>query len=182
MKNKNLDYVAPIKTTAETERRQKNDRRLNAEDRRTDPRIGLEVKAFVSMPPLTCRGLQIRDISRSGMYLAFKDAGSTLFELKRAGIETGTKAEIAFAVYLSEKRHGFSIHARLARITQKGLGFEFLTHNPPQLSALRELFSTAEREVSAPDQYNAVAFPNDNQRVIQKPSDKSGWEDWEILE
>ena len=105
---------------------------------RLDPRCELESQALLSIPPLNSRVCEVHEISRGGMFLAFTDAVTTLVEMEKADIETGAYADVAFAALVDGERHRFNLRGRIARISRRGIGLQFVTHNPPQLAALRE--------------------------------------------
>ena len=109
--------------------------------KRADPRINLNAQAFVSIPPLTTKLFNSTEISRGGMFLAFKDSSSTLNEMEHRGIDIGNSVEINFSVTLKEKIHRIQVRAKIVHFTPKGIGVEFVTHNPPQLAEINDLFS-----------------------------------------
>lgn len=152
----------------------------NPENRRRDPRTELKAQAFVSMVGLASRAFRIHEISRGGMFLAFGDARTAL-DMEHESIEVGSDLEISFSVVVDGTRDTFSVRARIRRITRKGIGVQFLTRNPPQLGALREIFAGPEEEWVNPNPAQAAALGANRPRVIQKPADDSGWQDWEIL-
>jgi len=154
--------------------------RQQAKNKRLDPRRDLVTQAFVTMVPLSARAFQLQEVSRGGMFLAFKDS-MTLAEIQGVGIDRGTDAEIAFAVVQDGARHAFNVRARIARITPKGIGFQFHTRNPPQLAGLRELFRSAAGDAAVATMPETTAAREIVRRVIQKPPDDSGWQDWEII-
>lgn len=151
--------------------------------KRAELRTELLTQAFVSIPPMNSRAFRITEVSRSGMFLAFIDATTTLQEIERESVEKGTCVEVAFAVPGEGERHRVSVRARIARITRKGLGLEFITRNPPQLAPLRDMFASAETRTPEVNRHSGQA-PGKRQksRVIEKPSDHSGWLDWELLD
>lgn len=114
-----------------------------AAKQRTDPRLALDTQAFVSIASLPTRAYSVREISRSGMFLGFRDPRSTRQELERNGIDQETPVDIAFVVASGETKDRFNVGARIRRITRDGIGVVFVTRNPPQLAALREIFSHA---------------------------------------
>ena len=118
---------------------------------RSDPRYELVAHAYVTVPSLPTRVYTLQEISRGGMFLAFGDRSTTRLELEQNGIERGTAVEIKFAISAGEEKHSFDVRANIARITRQGLALEFLTHNPPQLAALRELFERAGANTAAAD-------------------------------
>ena len=147
---------------------------------RLDPRCEVETQAFVAMPNLPSRAYQVCEMSRGGMFLGFRDARSTALELERADVVSGTPVEIAFAVNLSGERHRVNVRARITRITPLGIGVQFTTRNPPQLAALRELFARA-GEVAVPDAGAAHKQAGGREkRILNKPEDSAGWQDWEL--
>lgn len=150
-------------------------------NKRRDPRVELVAQAFVSMVPLNSRAFQIREVSRGGMFLEFRD-GSTAVDMAREHIEVGTDTEIVFALFMDGSRHTFNVRARIARITRTGIGVQFLTHNPPQLGALRDIFGIARGEASPPNHDPVISIKSNRSRVVlQKPADDSGWQDWELI-
>lgn len=157
-----------------------NSNRQDSRNKRLDPRMDLVTQAFVTIVPLSARAFQIREVSRGGMFLAFKDS-MTLGDIQGAGIDRGTDAEIAFAVVQDGARHAFNVRARIARITPKGIGFQFHTRNPPQLAGLRELFKSAPEDPAAAMLPETTSARETVRRVIQKPADDTGWQDWEII-
>lgn len=151
------------------------------ESRRSDRRIELVRQASVLIPPLRATIYEIREISRGGMFLAFKQPGQ-LLQIDSADISVGANAEVAFTVVLESQRQQLSVRARIARIGKKGIGFQFLTRNPPQLADLRALFSQSDPEtVTNARQPRAVPVTT-QQRKIQKPADDSGWQDWKLAD
>ena len=147
---------------------------------RADPRTELVTQAFVSIPPLKTRAFQVSEISRGGMFLAFKDATTTLIEMEHAGIEKGWSVDIAFAVSSAEKKHRISVRATIARISRHGLGVEFVTHNPPQLAGLRELFPTAFNADHDQAKQSKSTPACSAKTVLDKPLASADWEDWKI--
>ena len=107
---------------------------------REDPRKDLDTQAFVSVASLPTRAYAVREISRGGMFLGFRDPRSTRQELEQNGIDREAPVDIAFVVTRGDTKDRFSVRAKVRRITRDGLGVAFLTHNPPQLAALRDLF------------------------------------------
>lgn len=77
------------------------------------------------------------------MFLGFRDPRSTRQELEQNGIEPDTPVEIAFVVSSGDNKNRFSVNGRIRRMTRDGIGVAFVTHNPPQLGALRDLFAHA---------------------------------------
>ena len=147
---------------------------------RLDPRSEVETQAFVAMPNLPSRAYQVCEMSRGGMFLGFRDARSTALELERADVVSGTPVDIAFAVKLSGERHRINVRARITRITPLGMGVQFATRNPPQLAALRDLFDRApgvDGFDSGPARKSLAAT---EKRVLCKPGDSSGWQDWKL--
>ena len=139
MVNGDLEYIDQTDITGEPGEKPGASIEPDTRNRRANPRTELVTQASVSIPPLSPKALQVRGVSRSGMFLAFKDAATTLLELERAGIGTGANADVAFAVSLGANRHRLNVRAKIARINRHGLGLEFLTPNPPELAALRNL-------------------------------------------
>lgn len=148
-------------------------------NKRIDPRYSVAAQAFVAIPSLTSRAYKVREISRSGMFLAFKEAQSTLLEYEQNNIERGAHVDIAFAFTLSDTRYRFSVPARITRITKHGIGVQFTTHNPPQLAALRELFEQAD---TAPGLRAPPDQASEKSRVLKDPPETSAWQDWELLD
>ena len=153
-------------------------------NKRVDRRCEIAAQAFVAIPSLPSRAYEISEISRGGMFLGFKDARSTALELEQRGVEAGVHVDIAFAVTLPDARHRFGVRARISRITQRGIGVQFATRNPPQLAALRELFSAPGEQsaavVSGPPGSNRAQARE--KKVLQKPADSAAWDDWELLD
>lgn len=108
---------------------------------RLDPRLALVVQAVVEVPGLPSRTYGVCEISKGGMFLAFKDAGSTYADLERHQVDAGTGCEIAFAAKVKDQTERVRVSAEIVRITRHGIGVRFATRNPPQLSALRDLFA-----------------------------------------
>lgn len=180
MKNHELQQLGNSRIGVTTQRGKENADPQDPRNKRLDPRTDLVTQAFVTIVPLSARAFQLREVSRGGMFLSFKDS-TTLGDLQAEGIDRGTDAEIAFAVVQDGVRHAFSVRARIARITPRGIGFQFHTRNPPQLAGLRELFKSAGGEPSATMVPETTAARETVRRVIQKPADDSGWQDWEII-
>lgn len=167
---------------AETDRRRPLERAAGGPNGRGDPRYRVEVQAFVAVPSLNTRAYQVQEISRGGMFLAFREPTSTRLELEQNNVEPGTHVEIAFGFSLSGVRYRFSVNARILRITPQGIGVQFTTHNPPQLAALRELFEQNAQSAapSIPEQPHA-SEPTRRQ-ALAPPPDTGKWQDWELLE
>ena len=154
--------------------------------KRSDPRCRVEAKAFVAIPGLTSRAYDVGEISRGGMFLRFREAHSTLLDFEQNSVESGVSVEIAFAVSLPDGPQRFSVRGRISRITRQGIGVQFATHNPPQLAALREVFSSV-REESVPGsassaQKQAEADRVERKRIFKKPSEDAAWTNWELLD
>ena len=120
------------------------------------------------------------------MFLRFREAHSTLLDFEQNGVEIGVSVEIAFAVSLPDGPQRFSVRGRISRITRQGIGVQFATRNPPQLAALREVFSGV-REESGPGsaasvQAAAEAALAERKRVLKKPSEDATWTNWELLD
>ena len=169
-------------TESRAEPLEKNDRKAADENKRIDPRCALAIQAFVAIPSLQSRAYGISEISRGGMFLAFRDARSTKLELELNGIESGTHVEVAFSVSLHDGKHRFLVRARIARITAYGIGVQYITHNPPQLAALRELFSQAGADMAAPDPQTLDLDATKAKRMLAKPSASTAWQDWELVD
>ena len=114
---------------------------------RVDPRRAIKTQALVSIPSLRTRAYILREMSRSGMFLAFGDRGTCRIELEQYGIECGTHAEIAFVTSAEGAIQRCNVRGQIVRITREGMGVAFLTHNPPQLAQLRGFFSCSESDV-----------------------------------
>lgn len=155
-------------------------------NKRSDPRCRVEAKAFVAIPGLTSRAYDIVEISRGGMFLGFREMHSTLLDFEQNSVETGVAVEVAFAVSLPDGPQRFSVTGQISRITRRGIGVQFSTHNPPQLAALREIFN-GDRESSAPTMTAStgntpqVTQP-DQKRTLEKPSEDAAWANWELLD
>ncbi len=162
--------------------RDRGDRRANAELRRAEPRSEFTTQAFVSIPPMSSRVYEIREISRSGMFLAFKDAQSALLEIERADIEPGANVDIAFAASVADSRQRFSVRGQIMRITRRGIGVQFVTRNPPQLAALRELFARAGIEAQETDRRSAAPSEASAKRTVVEPPSAAAWQDWDLLD
>lgn len=182
MKHDNRIRLEQEETGAEALPQEQRSRSPNVAGKRFDPRCKLATQAFVSIPSLMSRAYEVCEISRSGMFLAFKNARSTWLELEHGNIELGTNVEIAFAVSLTDTKHRFSVRARIVRITKKGIGVQFTTSNPPQLAALREIFPRASEETESVNPQNPVSSHAEKKRKISKPSGTSGWQDWELFD
>lgn len=156
-------------------------RRSVASNKRIDSRCELAAQAFVAVPSLKSRAYEVLEISRSGMFLAFRDAKSTREEFERHSIEPGTSVEVAFSAPLTEGRHRFSVRASIARITRQGIGVQFATRNPPQLAALRELFPDASEDKASENSQERVSHRAPERKLqLKRPPDTSGWLDWEL--
>ncbi len=112
--------------------------------KRIDIRHNVDTTAFVTVSSLPAKAYAVKEISRGGMSLSFRDSSSTRLELEQYGVERGDPVEMAFVVRLNDTKNRFNVRARVVRITRQGIAVEFLTHNPPQLAALRELFAPAQ--------------------------------------
>lgn len=121
-------------------------------NQRTDPRCELIAHAYVTVPSLPPRIYTVQEISRGGMFLAFRDSSTTRVELEQNGVEKGTHVDVAFAVSAGEEKYRFDVRASIVRITRRGVALQFVTHNPPQLARLRELFARAGADHAASDQ------------------------------
>lgn len=182
MNSDNLEYIDQTGIGGKSDEGPQTPLGSDTSSKRTEPRTELTTQAFVSIPPLNSRAFQILEVSRSGMFLAFIDAATTLFEMERGAVEKGANVEVAFAVPVGGQRHRVSVRARIARITRQGLGVEFYTRNPPQLAALREIFSSAVNKAPVSSQRREPNLIKEKSRVIEKPSDSSGWQAWELLD
>lgn len=167
------DHTAPLEAQS---------RSANTAEKRIDPRCTLVVQALVAIPSMPSRAYGICEVSRSGMFLAFRNARSTNLELEQGNIGPGTDLEIAFTVSQEESRYRVRIRARIVRITSLGIGVQFATRNPPQLAPLRELFPPADAEVAyANQQRDSVQDPRGRQTLLAPPK-TTGWQDWELLD
>ena len=146
MKYEELEYIAPAEPIVDEAPNPPNKGDIK-DGKRTDPRFELVAQAVVSIPPLPSRVYGVREVSRGGMFLTYKDRASVLLDMQNADIEVGANAEIAFATSITGQRHRFHVRARIARIAREGIGVQFLTRNPPQLAALRTLFSQGSIDV-----------------------------------
>jgi hypothetical protein len=169
-------------TESQAEPMEKNHRKVADANKRIDPRCALAIQAFVAIPSLQSRTYGICEISRGGMFLAFSDARSTKLELEQNDIEPGTNVEVAFSVSLPDGKHRFRVRARIARITAHGIGVQYVTHNPPQLAALRELFSRAGADMEAPDPQTLDLDATAAKRMLANPSASTAWQDWELVD
>jgi len=181
MRHNNIGRISAEENNGNSTEKDPGSNQPSFKDMRRDPRVELVAQAFVSMVPLNSRAFQIREISRGGMFLEFRD-GNTSTDMGREHIDVGTDAEIAFAVFMDGSRHTFNVRARIARITRSGIGVQFLTRNPPQLGALRDIFGVVS-EVPANSKPDPVISVKRNSArvVLQKPADDSGWQDWELI-
>ncbi len=159
-----------------------NATRIQSNGKRTDPRTAFITQAFVSIPPLSTQAYQVNEISRGGMFLAFKGASTTLSEMEYAGIDRGAPVEIAFAVSLNGKQQRIRVRAKIARITKRGIGVEFVTHNPPQISGLRELFSAEADTTYEHHEQKDTRTRLDPSQVFRQLAQSSDWKEWEIEE
>lgn len=121
----------------------------DAQKLRNDPRCELIAHAFVTVPSLPPRVYTLQEISRGGMFLRFRDSSTTRSELEQNGVESGTDVDVAFSVSSGEEKYRFDVRASIVRITRQGIALKFMTHNPPQLAALRELFARAGANAAA---------------------------------
>jgi hypothetical protein len=112
---------------------------------RVDPRVALAVQAIVEFDGLPARSYGVCEISRGGMFLAFKDSAATLREYETQRIGKGSLCEIAFSVSLPHHRQHLRIEAKVVRETEHGIGVKFVPRDPPQLVALKRLFDRVER-------------------------------------
>lgn len=149
--------------------------------RRADRRFELLTQAAVSIPPLSNATYEVREVSRGGIFLAFKESGQ-LLKIDSVGIGVGANAEIAFSVLVEGRRQQFSVRARIARVERRGIAFQFLTRNPPQLAALRALFSQSDPEMALSATGTKAIPVVRHRRKVQKPADNSGWQDWELVD
>lgn len=181
MRHNNLGQLNAEENNAKSPEKDPGSDEPSFANKRRDPRIELVAQAFVSMVPLNSRAFQIREISRGGMFLEFRD-GNTSTDMGREHIDVGTDAEIAFALFMDGSRHTFNVRARIARITRKGVGVQFLTRNPPQLGALRDIFGSASKAPSQLNREPVISVKTNSPRVVlEKPADDSGWQDWELI-
>ncbi len=169
-------------TESQAEPLEKNDRKVADENKRADPRCALAIQAFVAVPSLQSRAYRICEISRGGMFLAFTDARSTKLELEQEDIEPGIHVEVAFSVSMPDGKHRFRVRARIARITSYGIGIRYLTHNPPQLAALREIFSRAGADMEIPDPQTLRSDATEAKRMLANPLASTAWQDWELVD
>ena len=150
-------------------------------DKRKDPRFNFITQALVTIISLPSRAYEACNISLGGMFLAFKDPRSTWMELEMNGIGPSAHVEIAFAALLPDARHRFRVRARIARITKHGIGVQFARRNPPQLGPLRVFFPDAGWEVTSTNPANRASKKgSERTQTLSKPSDASGWQDWEL--
>lgn len=112
---------------------------------RVDPRVALAVQAVVEFDGLAARSYGVCEISRGGMFLAFKDTAATLKEYEKQEIQAGSSCEVAFSVSLPHHRQHLRIAAKIVRITEHGIGVRFKPRDPPQLVALNYLFERVEK-------------------------------------
>lgn len=153
-----------------------------AADARVDPRLALVVQAIVEIGGLTPRTYGICELSRSGMFLAFKDEGSTRTDLERNLVDPGTRCEIAFAATIKGEQEWVRVTAEIVRITRHGIGVRFSTRNPPQLSALKDLFMRVERE-APPRAYSSTEQDGrKGEAVREDPAKTDSWRDWQLIE
>lgn len=150
--------------------------------KRVYPRVEFSTQAFVTIPPLKTRVFQVREISRGGMFLSFKDASSTLTEIENEGIAKGSSMDIDFSVILGREKHRVNVRAKIARITRKGLGVEFNTHNPPQLASLRDFFPSAFSRNDKVSDKVKVTPSRGPQEMFRKLAQSSDWKEWELEE
>jgi hypothetical protein len=169
-------------TDSRAEPLEKNDRKLADENRRNDPRCALKIQAFVAIPSLQSRAYGICEISRGGMFLAFKDARSTKLELEQNDIGAGTHVEVAFSVSLPDGKYRFRVRARIARITAYGIGVQFITHNPPQLAALREVFSQGGADLEDEGPQIRASDAAEAKRLLANPTASTAWQNWELVD
>jgi hypothetical protein len=125
------------------------DARRSEIGKRVDRRHDLQTQAFVSISSLPPRAYLVREVSRGGMFLGFRDPHSTRQELEQYGIEKGAPVDIAFVVTTGDNKERCNVRARIVRITRTGLGVAFATHNPPQLAALRKLFLDEQEDLAS---------------------------------
>jgi len=116
------------------------------------------------------------------MFLAFRDAQSTWLEFHQEGVEPGAGVEVSFTVSLPGNRHQFSVTGEIARITRKGIGVRYATHNPPQLAALRELFNQAPESDGRVAENATARGGRPGRKVFARPSEDREWEDWTLVE
>jgi hypothetical protein len=152
------------------------------DERRLDPRVVIRSLAAVSMPPLTTRIGELREISRGGLFVAFKDAVTTHFEMESAEIDVGAYAEIAFSAPLDGELHRVHLRSRIARVDHKGIGVQYVTHNPPQLGVLRDYLPRVEKTQVPPSVLRHTNPPGRRRQVVKKAPDNSGWQDWQLLD
>ena len=155
-------------------------------NKRSEPRHRFTAQAFVAIAGLPSRAYEVREISRGGMFLGFRELRSTLLDFEQNDVETGVAVEVAFAVSRPDGRHQFSVRGTISRITRQGIGVQFTTHNPPQLGALRELFAGASAQRPAAqkgaDRGKADAATQVKRQTLAKPADDAAWTDWELLD
>jgi len=116
-------------------------------DSRVDPRVALAVQAEVELEGLAPRGYGVCEISRGGMFLAFKDPSATLQEYEDHGVEGGAPCDIAFSVRLPDHHQHLRLSATIVRITEHGIGVQFKPRDPPPLAALNQLFARVEKHL-----------------------------------
>ncbi len=155
-------------------------------NKRTDPRHSFAAQALVAIPGLPSRAYEVREISRGGMFLAFRELRSTLLDFEQNDVETGASVEVAFTFSRPDGRHQFSVRGTISRITRQGIGVRFATHNPPQLAALRELFAGAMVESQGGPGTAARPLPGSakpaQRRILERPADDTAWADWKLLD
>ena len=149
---------------------------------RLDPRLALVVQAVVEVPGLPARTYGVCEISKGGMFLAFKDAGSTYADLERYQVDVGTRCEVAFAAKVKDQTERVRVSADIVRITRHGVGVRFATRNPPQLSALRELFARADQTGTTAMPKATGAAQKDAGPGPESPTKPDAPPDWELIE
>ena len=134
------------------------------------------------MPPLATRFAELRDISRGGLFLAFKDPVTTLFEMQSAEIDVGACAEIAFSAPLDGRHHRVNLRGLITRVERKGIGVTFTTHNPPQLGVLRDYLPPLEKRQVPQTVRRHTAPPGRRRQVVKQAPATSGWQDWQLVD
>jgi len=134
---------------AQTELREQEKQLAKAVEKRIHRRFACAVRVSVEIPFLPTMDFGARNLSRSGMFLAFTDVHAATHNFEDNLIDSGKDLTIRFAISLHGTRHQCQVRARIIRVTQRGIGVEFGDHNPWQLAELFDMFARAYPETDA---------------------------------
>ena len=181
MESRKLEFVDPDPVFDDTGGVRSHTRSI-ADEKRLDRRCPMPFQAAVSMPPLATRFAELRDISRGGLFLTFKDPVTTLFELENAEIDVGACAEVAFSAPLDGRHHRVNLRGLITRVGRKGISLQFVTHNPPQLGALRDYLPAVETRHVPQAVRRHTAPPGRRRQLVKQAPESSCWQDWQLVD